>query len=65
MLKRGNVRIFNSQLVEAADQILPLFMMDSLGNVKGMPGIFVAGLTCASLRYDLKNEFTRSKQPHK
>ncbi|CAG7709868.1 unnamed protein product, partial [Allacma fusca] len=35
--------------VDTADQLLPLFVMDVLGEYRGLPGIFVAGITSASL----------------
>jgi len=38
-----------SKDVSSADQMLPYFVMDVLGDIPGMPGLFVAGLTCASL----------------
>ncbi|OXA58926.1 Sodium-coupled monocarboxylate transporter 1 [Folsomia candida] len=35
--------------VETSDQLLPLFVMETLGDYPGLPGIFVAGITGASL----------------
>jgi len=32
-----------------ADQLFPLFVMDTMGNIPGIPGIFVAGIFSASL----------------
>jgi branched-subunit amino acid ABC-type transport system permease component len=34
----------------AADQLLPLFVMDVMGGYAGLPGLFVGGLVCGSLR---------------
>ncbi|CAH2239518.1 jg21523 [Pararge aegeria aegeria] len=39
----------NSKLALAKDQLLPLLVMDVLGEWKGMPGIFVAGVFSAAL----------------
>ncbi|KAH3861726.1 sodium-dependent multivitamin transporter-like [Dreissena polymorpha] len=36
-------------LVAASDQLLPLFVMDVLGNVHGVPGLFVASLFSGAL----------------
>ena len=33
------------------DQLLPLFVMDVLGSFTGVPGLLVAGLYSASLRF--------------
>ncbi|CAL8103945.1 unnamed protein product [Orchesella dallaii] len=35
--------------VSQRDQLLPLFVMETLGHFPGFPGLFVAGVTCASL----------------
>lgn len=39
------------QLVREKDQLLPLLMMDVLSDVPGLPGLFVAGIFSAALRY--------------
>ncbi|XP_045779079.1 sodium-coupled monocarboxylate transporter 1-like [Maniola jurtina] len=39
----------NSKLALAKDQVLPLLVMDVLGEWKGLPGIFVAGVFSAAL----------------
>lgn len=41
----------DSRLALAKDQLLPLLVMDVLGDWPGMPGIFVAGVFSASLRW--------------
>ncbi|XP_017758967.1 PREDICTED: sodium-coupled monocarboxylate transporter 1-like [Eufriesea mexicana] len=35
--------------ISGQDQLLPLYVMNFLGNLKGMPGFFVAGIFAASL----------------
>src|SRR5688572_13230609 len=35
--------------IQRADQLFPLFIMDTMGNIPGLPGIFVAGIFSASL----------------
>lgn len=39
------------QYVNKPDQLFPLFVMDTLGNVPGVPGLFVAGIFSGALRY--------------
>jgi hypothetical protein len=39
-----------SGLATSSDQLLPLFVMETSGEIPGIPGLFVAGITCASLR---------------
>ena len=38
------------KIIEKTDQIVPLYVMDSLGEWKGAPGLFVAGIFSGSLR---------------
>jgi solute carrier family 5 (sodium-coupled monocarboxylate transporter), member 8/12 len=42
---------FRSQAVKKPDQLFPLYVMDILGSVPGFPGLFVAGIFSAGLRY--------------
>jgi Na+/proline symporter len=35
--------------IKAPDQLLPLFVMDTLGQFKGLPGFFVAGIFSGAL----------------
>lgn len=39
-----------SGLVKTPDQLLPLYVMERLGNFKGLPGLFVAGIFSGALR---------------
>ena len=41
----------SSKIVSKADQILPYFVMDVLGEWKGLPGLFVAGIFSGALRF--------------
>ncbi|PSN37941.1 Sodium-coupled monocarboxylate transporter 1 [Blattella germanica] len=36
-------------IIEESDQLLPLYVMSSMGHLKGVPGFFVAGIFSASL----------------
>jgi len=38
------------KLVAKADQIVPYFVMDTLGDIPGLSGLFIAGIFSASLR---------------
>ncbi|CAG7716897.1 unnamed protein product [Allacma fusca] len=38
-----------AKTITNSDQLLPLYVMGSSGDIPGLPGLFVAGLTCASL----------------
>jgi len=38
-----------TQRVMTADQLFPLFVMDTMGSIPGIPGIFVAGMFSASM----------------
>lgn len=37
--------------VKRKDQLLPYYVMDVAGEVLGLPGLFIAGVVCAALRY--------------
>ncbi|XP_039281245.1 sodium-coupled monocarboxylate transporter 1 [Nilaparvata lugens] len=39
----------SSGVISASDQLLPLYVMSSLGSYRGVPGLFVAGIFAASL----------------
>lgn len=41
--------------ISGPDQILPLYVMNHLGSLRGMPGLFVAGIFAASLGLALTN----------
>lgn len=41
--------MFPFQLAKARDQLLPLFVMDTLGELPGMTGVFIAGVFSAAL----------------
>lgn len=36
--------------IKTSDQLFPLYVMDVLGDFKGFPGLFVAGIFSAGLR---------------
>lgn len=38
------------QLAKQKDQLLPLLVMEILGDMPGLPGVFVAGIFSAALR---------------
>ncbi|KAK4873454.1 hypothetical protein RN001_015483 [Aquatica leii] len=35
--------------IKSIDQLLPFYMLDALGNLKGFPGLFVASVLCTAL----------------
>lgn len=39
-----------SGVVSKGDQLFPLFVMDTLGEFRGLPGLFVAGIFSGALR---------------
>ncbi len=39
------------QVIDKADQIVPFFVMDVLGDFPGLPGLFVAGIFSGALRF--------------
>lgn len=41
-----------TNIVSRIDQMLPYFIMDVAGNIPGLPGLFIAGVFCAALRYN-------------
>ncbi|CAN7997026.1 unnamed protein product, partial [Ixodes hexagonus] len=38
-----------AERIDTSDQVLPYFVMDALGHINGVPGVFVAGIFMASL----------------
>ncbi|XP_021946912.2 sodium-coupled monocarboxylate transporter 2 [Folsomia candida] len=40
---------YSAKLIESSDQTIPFLVMDILGDYPGLSGVFVAGITCASL----------------
>lgn len=44
------IKKIDPQQVKASDQLLPLFVMDTMGNLPGVPGLFVAGIFSGALR---------------
>lgn len=36
--------------IQTDDQILPLFVMETVGHLRGVPGLFIAGVFGAALR---------------
>ena len=38
-----------AEQITGYDQLLPLYVMNHMGNLKGVPGFFVAGIFAASL----------------
>ncbi|XP_054271258.1 sodium-coupled monocarboxylate transporter 1-like [Macrosteles quadrilineatus] len=45
----SNCDPIRSKVISASDQLLPLFVMNTLGHLHGIPGLFVAGIFAASL----------------
>lgn len=43
---------FTTGEVKRNDQLLPYYVMDVAGNVPGLPGLFIAGVVSAALRYE-------------
>ena len=40
--------------ISKADQVFPLFVMETVGSFSGLPGLFVAGIFSGALRYSSK-----------
>lgn len=49
--KYSNCDPFTTGKVSRSDQLLPYYVMDVAGNVPGLPGLFIAGVISAGLRY--------------
>lgn len=49
VFRRADRFCFVSQLAKAKDQLLPLFVMDILRDMPGLPGLFIAGVFSAAL----------------
>ncbi|EFA03653.1 putative sodium-dependent multivitamin transporter [Tribolium castaneum] len=39
----------SAKIINSADQLMPLYVMDTMGNIPGLAGLFVAGIFSASL----------------
>lgn len=39
-----------SNLIDKDDKLFPLFVMTTIGKLKGLPGLFIAGVCGAALR---------------
>lgn len=46
--------------ISRIDQILPHFVLDKMGHLHGLPGLFVAGLFGGGLRYEQSTGCTAS-----
>lgn len=42
---------FKTGEVKRNDQLLPYYVMDVAGKIPGLPGLFIAGVVSAALRY--------------
>lgn len=40
-------------LIHKSDQLLPYFIMDTVGDIPGLPGMFVSGVFSAALRFEM------------
>lgn len=49
--ENSTLYLLKFQLVTKSDQILPLFVTQLARNLPGLPGLFVAGVFSAALRY--------------
>lgn len=61
-INKGTLSLFylsrNSQKIDqkqADDQLFPVYVMKIVGNIPGLPGLFIAGVFGAALRYALFN----------
>lgn len=43
----------SAKRIHQDDQLLPLYVMETVGHLRGVPGLFVAGVFGAALRYVL------------
>lgn len=46
----------NAGYISGQDQILPLYVMNFMGRLRGVPGFFVAGIFAASLGFVYKKK---------
>lgn len=42
---------YTTKIVKQRDQMLPYFVLDVAGHIPGLPGLFIAGIFSASLRF--------------
>lgn len=53
LLRLSYLELFKShqQVIAKADQIMPLLVMDTVGSLPGLSGLFVAGVFSGALRF--------------
>jgi hypothetical protein len=56
----GIIPIVWKQVVSRPDQLLPYYVMDIAASIPGLPGLFVAGILSAALRYATGSGYTLS-----
>lgn len=61
--KYSNCDPFMTAAIKRKDELLPYYVMDVAGGIPGLPGLFIAGIVCAALRFSLifKSVFANSK----
>lgn len=54
--------LFGRQMIKKADEIVPYYVMETVGSWSGLPGLFVAGIFSGALRFAIGIFFSHTNQ---